>query len=270
MPESRVGYRIAPWPDWWLRRWILIKASLIGSFIGVLPGTGAATASFISYSEIKRSSPRRDEMGQGEPDGLIASEAANNAVTGGALVPTLALGIPGDPVTAVMLGSLVLQGVTPGPKLFSEQAPVVYAIFVSLFVVNVLMAVLGLLGARWYARILRVPEPLLLTAVSILALIGAYGVNNSLFDVVIALVAGIVMVLLRGAGFAAAPMVIGLVLGPLLEEKLRQGLIISDGNFLAFFASPIASLLFVMTALFLAKAVFGSARPLPVVPDIRP
>ncbi len=254
---TRVGYRIAPWAQWWLRRWILVKASLIGSFIGVLPGTGAATASFISYSEIRRTSPRREQMGRGEPDGLIASEAANNAVTGGALVPTLALGIPGDPVTAVMLGSLVLQGVTPGPKLFAENAPVVYAIFIALFVVNLMMAALGLLGARWYARILRVPEPLLLPAVSILALVGAYGVNNSLFDVVVALVAGIVMVLLRSAGFAAAPMVIGLVLGPLLEEKLRQGLIVSDGDFLKFFTSPIASALFLLTALFLGRSVFA-------------
>ncbi|MGE0313163.1 MAG: tripartite tricarboxylate transporter permease [Lautropia sp.] len=267
---ARLGYRVAPWAQWWLRRRVLLKASMIGAFIGVLPGTGAATASFISYSEVRRTSPRRDRMGHGEPDGLIASEAANNAVTGGALVPTLALGIPGDPVTAVMLGSLVLQGVTPGPKLFAENASVVYAIFFCLLVVNLLMAGLGLLGARWYGRILRVPEPLLLTAVSILALVGAYGVNNSMFDVLIALVSGIVMLLLRSAGFAAAPMVIGLVLGPLLEEKLRQGLIVSDGNFLAFFASPIASVLFLLTLAFLAKAILPTRRNVPIDPEANP
>ena len=205
-------------------------------------------------------------MGQGEPDGLIASEAANNAVTGGALVPTLALGIPGDPVTAVMLGSLILQGVTPGPKLFNESAPAVYAIFISLFVVNLLMAAMGLFGARLFARVLRVPEPLLLASVTVLALVGAYGVNNRMFDVVVALIAGIVSVLLRRAGFSPAPMVIGMVLGPLLEEKLRQGLIISDGDFMAFFGSPIAVVLFVLTALFLAKSTLGRRSPSPALP----
>ncbi len=254
---SGTGFRIAPLAQWLLRWKTLLKASAIGSFIGVLPGTGAATASFISYAEVKRSSPRREQMGQGEPDGIIASEAANNAVTGGALVPTLALGIPGDPVTAVMLGTLVLQGITPGPKLFNENAPLVYAIFVCLLIVNVMVLLMGALGARLFSRILRMPEPLLLASVTVLALVGAYGVNNRMFDVVVALIAGLVTVWLRHTGYAAAPMVIGLVLGPLLEEKLRQGLIISDGNFLAFFASPVASLLFVLTAVFVAKATIG-------------
>jgi putative tricarboxylic transport membrane protein len=252
------GFRIAPLREWLLRWKVVLKASAIGSFIGVLPGTGAATASFISYSEVKRTSPRRQGMGKGEPDGIIASESANNAVTGGALVPTLALGIPGDPVTAVMLGTLVLQGVTPGPKLFSENAALVYAILLCLVVVNVTMALMGAFGARFFSRILRIPEPLLLSMVTVLALIGAYGVNNRMFDVAVALVAGIVTMLLRHAGFSAAPMVIGLVLGPLLEEKLRQGLIVTDGNFLAFFASPAASVLFVLTLIFAGKAAFVS------------
>ncbi len=258
--SGKIGVRLAPWSDWWLRRWILVKASVIGSMIGVLPGTGAATASFISYAEVRRTSPRREEMGKGEPDGLIASEAANNAVTGGALVPTLALGIPGDPVTAVMLGSLILQGVTPGPKLFTENAPTVYAIFISLFIVNLLMAAMGLFGARLFSRVLRVPEPLLLASVTVLSLVGAYGVSNRMFDVGVAVVAGIVALFLRRGGFSVIPAVIGLVLGPLLEEKLRQGLIISDGNFLTFFTSPVACVLFALTLLFLARALRGNRK----------
>lgn len=257
---GQVGFRIAPWADWWLRRWVLVKAAVIGSLIGVLPGTGAATASFISYSEIRRTSPRREQMGQGEPDGIIASESANNAVTGGALVPTLALGIPGDPVTAVMMGSLILQGVTPGPKLFNENVALVYVIFVALFIVNLLMAAMGLFGSRLFTRVLRIPEPLLLASVTVLSLIGAYAVNNRMFDVGVALVAGVLTLFLRGAGFSAAPLVIGLVLGPLLEEKLRQGLIISDGNFLSFFSSPIASALFLLAALFIGKSLLAG-RP---------
>ncbi|MEX0731161.1 MAG: tripartite tricarboxylate transporter permease [Aquisalimonadaceae bacterium] len=261
---SSIGFRFAP-PREWLLRWkTFVKSAAIGSTVGVLPGTGAATAAFISYSEIRRSSPRRQQMGKGEPDGVIASETANNAVTGGALVPTLALGIPGDPVTAVMLGTLVYQGVTPGPRLFGENISLVYAIFICLLLANVLMAVLvATVGGRLFSRILRIPEPLLLSMVTVLALVGAYGVNNRMFDVMVALCAGVVAVLLRHARYPIAPMVIGMVIGPLLEQRFRQGLIISDNNFLAFFTSPIANIFFVLTLLFVLKATLWRSRRSP-------
>jgi len=127
--DFKVGFKVPPWSAWRGRLVLLLKSCAIGSFIGALPGTGAATSAFISYSEAKRSSPNRENIGKGEPDGIIAAESANNAVTGSALVPTLALGIPGDPVTAVMLGTLLVQGITPGPRLFAEHLDIVYAIF---------------------------------------------------------------------------------------------------------------------------------------------
>lgn len=247
----RVGCKLPSWAQWKMRWKVLLKSASIGSFIGVLPGTGAATASFVSYAEAKRSSPNSEHFGTGEPDGIIASEAANNAVTGGALVPTLALGIPGDPVTAIMLGAFILQGITPGPTLFAHHQGVVITLFVALLMVNVVFLLVGIFGSRFFSYILRLPEPLLLGIVIILGVVGAYGVNNNEFDVWVALISGIVGFLMRLINIPVAPLVIGMVLGPMVEQSLRQGLIIVDGDFLQFFHSPIAVVLFVLTILFI-------------------
>ncbi|MBB4303469.1 putative tricarboxylic transport membrane protein [Rhodobium orientis] len=244
----RVGFRLPPWSEWKPRLGILFKSCAIGSFVGALPGTGAATAAFISYSEAKRSSPRRDRLGTGEPDGLVAAESANNAVTGSAMVPTLALGIPGDPVTAVMLGTFVVHGLAPGPRLFTEHLDLVYAVFFILIAVNLLMFVVGAVGAQAFTRVLRIPEPILMASVVVISLIGAYGVRGNPIDLIIAFVFGVVGFLFRKNGFPLAPMVIGMVLSEMIENSLRQGLLITRGDFLAFFERPIALALFVLTA----------------------
>ncbi|MCP5366395.1 MAG: tripartite tricarboxylate transporter permease [Hyphomicrobiales bacterium] len=243
----KVGIRLPRLTDWRGRLGILLKSCLIGSFVGALPGTGAATAAFISYSEAKRSSRNRDKLGTGEPDGIISAESANNAVTGSAMVPTLALGIPGDPVTAVMLGTFIVHGLTPGPRLFSEHLDLVYAIFFILVAVNVAMFIVGAIGAQAFTRVLRVPEPLLMTTVVVISLIGAYGVRGNPIDLITAFVAGIGGFLLRKNGFPLAPMVIGMVLSQMIENSLRQGLLITRGDFLAFFQRPISLTLFVLT-----------------------
>ena len=225
----------------------MLKSCAIGSFVGALPGTGAATAAFISYSEAKRSSPNKEKLGTGEPDGLIAAESANNAVTGSAMVPTLALGIPGDPVTAVMLGTFIVHGITPGPRLFMEHLDLVYAIFFLLVAINILMFFVGALGSHAFTRVLRIPEPLLMTMVVVISLIGAYGVRGNPLDLLTAFIAGVGGFFLRKNGFPLAPMVIGMVLSQMIENSLRQGLLITRGDFLAFFQRPIALTLFVMT-----------------------
>ncbi len=247
----RVGFRMPALSAWRGRIWLLLRSCVIGSFVGALPGTGAATSAFISYSEAKRSSPRRENFGKGEPDGIVAAESANNAVTGSALVPTLALGIPGDPVTAVMLGTLIVQGITPGPRLFTEQLDLIYAIFFILIAVNLVMFAVGALGAQAFTRALRLPEPLLMSGVVVIALVGAYGIRGNPLDLLIALAAGIVGFVMRKSGFPIAPMVIGMVLSPMIENSLRQGLLITRGNFLAFFERPIALTLFILTAIIL-------------------
>ena len=247
--QMRVGFRMPPWSQWKPRLGMLLRGSLIGSFVGALPGTGAATAAFIAYSEARRASKHKDNFGKGEPDGLVACESANNAVTGSALVPTLSLGIPGDPVTAVMLGALVVQGIAPGPQLFANHLDLIYAIFFCLIIVNLAMFAIGALGASLFTRVLRIPEPILIGLILIIATVGAYGVNGNPFDVWVAFIAGVVGVVLRHFRFPVAPIVIGMVLQPTIEMSLRQGLILTHGNFWAFFERPIAALLFVITAL---------------------
>lgn len=244
----RVGFRLPPLRDWKPRLGMLLRGSLIGSFVGALPGTGAATAAFIAYSEARRTSKNRDNFGKGEPDGLVACESANNAVTGSALVPTLALGVPGDPVTAVMLGALIIQGVTPGPQLFTQEIELVYAIFLVLVLCNLVMFATGALGAQLFTRILRIPEPLLIGLVLVIAMIGAYGVRGNMLDIWVALAGGVLGAAMRFSGFPIAPMVIGMVLSPVIEQSLRQGLLITRGDFLAFFERPIALALFLLTA----------------------
>ncbi|GIT89613.1 C4-dicarboxylate ABC transporter permease [Jannaschia pagri] len=238
------------------------KSVVIGNVIGVLPGTGAATAAFISYAEGRRSSPNKEAFGTGEPDGIVSSEAANNAVTGGALVPTMALGIPGDAITAVMLATLTLHGITPGPRLVEENPTLIAAIFAGFFLINLLLLPLGLLLSRVAAPILRMREGFMMTAIVILCALGIYFVRGNPFDLIVMGVAGVVGFLLRRQGIPMAPLVIGMVLGPTLELTLRQGLILKDGNFFAFFESPIALVLAIVSlvalALPLVRAVLAS------------
>lgn len=254
------GMRLPGLADWIPRRGVLLKSSIIGSAVGILPGTGAATAAFIAYAETKRSSRNAANIGKGEPDGIIAAESANNAVTGSALVPTLALGIPGDAVTAIMLTTLVINGITPGVRLMADNPSIVYACFIALLLANVMLLIVAFFAARAFAYVLRLSEPYLMLGVVLLCLLGSYGVRGNLFDLYVMVGAGAIGFLLRLANVPMAPIVIGLVLGPQLEVSLRQGLILTDGNFAAFFLSPIAAALFIVTAFFLLMPLWRGFR----------
>ena len=252
LPTSTIaaGFKVPPLKQWLLRRKTLWRSAVIGTFIGILPGTGASTASFIAYSEAKRTGRFRDRLGTGEPEGLVASETSNNAVTGGALVPTLALGIPGDPVTAVLMSALIIQGIQPGVRLFADNPEIMNAAFMALIVCNVLMFVVAVLLTPSITRILRIPEPILLTGVLVLSVVGSYGVSGQMFDVYLSVAFGVLAYFFRLCGVPTAPVVIGLVLGPIFEESLRQGLLLTDGSFLAFFSPsehPIALVLMLIT-----------------------
>jgi len=227
----------------------LLKSVAIGCGIGVLPGTGAATAAFISYAEARRSSKNAANFGEGEPDGLVASEAANNAVTGGALIPTMALGIPGDAVTAVMLATLTLHGVSPGVRLMTDNPILIASIFTGFLIINILLLPLGMLVSKVAAPLLRMRESFMLAAISILCILGVYFVRGNPFDLLITVLAGILGFFLRRQGFPMPPLVIGMVLGPTLEISLRQGLIITDGSFTAFFTDHPIALFLVVAAL---------------------
>lgn len=230
--------------EWKNRLANLVKSVCIGCGIGVLPGTGAATAAFISYAEARRSSKNAHNFGNGEPDGLVASEAANNAVTGGALIPTMALGIPGDAVTAVMLATLTLHGISPGVRLMTDNPVLIAAIFSGFFLINLLLLPLGMIVSKIAAPLLRMRESFMLAAIAVLCVVGVFFVRGNPLDLLVMVVAGIAGFILRRQGFPMPPLVIGMVLGPTLEISLRQGLILTDGSFSAFFTGhPIASLL---------------------------
>ena len=252
MRTSGTRMVLPPASAWKGRGGILVRSSGIGCMIGALPGTGPATAAFVSYALAKQSSKRGENFGKGEPDGLISCEAANNAVTGSAMIPTLALGIPGDVVTAILMSALVIQGITPGVQLMAENSAMVNAIFLALILINIAMLFLAFPLIRIFGALLSLPERLIMTGVFIFGILGAITVRGNPLDAFTALVFGVIAMFLRAGRYPLAPLVIGLVLGPQFEQNLRRGLLIHDGDFLAFFtASWIASLLFLVVLLVL-------------------
>lgn len=217
----------------------LIKSSLIGVFIGALPGSGAATAAFLSYSEAKRSSKKPEEFGQGSLEGIAACEAGNNGVCGATLIPLLTLGIPGDSITAIMFGALVLQGITPGPLVFTQQGRIITGIYITLFMASLCMLILGKIAIKYLVKILDVRKGILFPVIMVICFVGTYAINNSMYDVLVMLMAGIVGYIFKILDMPVAPIIIGFILGPLLETSLLQALIVSSGSLGIFFASPI-------------------------------
>ncbi len=219
---------------------VIIPSSFLGTFIGVIPGTGGAIASFLAYNEAKRWSKEPETFGKGNLAGIAAPEAANNGTTGGAMVPLLTLGIPGDVVTAVMLGALMLIGLRPGPLLFKEHPDVVNAIFAGLLLANVLILLLGILSVRVFPKVLQVPPAILFPVIFTLCFLGAFSLNNSLYDMLIALIFGVIGYVMRKNGFPTAPVVLGVILGPIAEDVLARALLISHGDWTVLFRAPIA------------------------------
>jgi putative tricarboxylic transport membrane protein len=221
--------------------------SAIGTFIGALPALGATTAALIGYNETKRWSKHKEEFGKGAIEGVAGPEAANNAAVGGAMVPTLALGIPGSTTTAIILAGLMIQGVRPGPHLFTEQPTLLYVVFGSMLACNILYLVLGFLFAKGFARITLIPDAFLWPGVFILSVVGAYAPNQSIVDVWVMLAFGVLGYLFKRHGFSPAPLIMGLVLGKLVEETLKQSLLLFDQDWTLFFHRPVVVVLFAIT-----------------------
>ncbi len=219
---------------------VIIPSSFLGTFIGIIPGTGGAIASFMAYNEARRFSKDPDSFGKGNLAGVAAPEAANNGTTGGAMVPLLTLGIPGDVVTAVMLGALLLIGVRPGPLLFEQNPQIINALFVGFMLAQFLILGLGLASVKVFPRILKVPISILFPVIFALCFLGSFSLNNSIYDMFVALLFGVIGYFMRKHGFAAAPMILGVILGPLAERELGKALIMSHGNWATLFQSPIA------------------------------
>lgn len=221
----------------------IVLSAVIGTLIGAIPGTGGDIASWIGYNEAKRLSKHPEEFGHGAPEGIAAPEAANNAVSGGALIPLLTLGIPGDSCTAIMLGALMMQGVTPGPLLMTTQPVKVYSIIISLFVANIFMCLLGYGGIRIFSKISLVPMKWLNPIIFVFCAVGTFAINNNIYDVFMMIIAGIVGYILVKLDFCMPPIILGLILGKTVEQNLRRTLTISDGSFAIFLHHPIAMVL---------------------------
>jgi putative tricarboxylic transport membrane protein len=222
--------------------------SIVGTIVGIMPGEGATIAAFLSYNIARQRSKNKDQFGHGNPEGIAAAEAGNNGCVGGSLVPTLTLGIPGNSVAAALLGGLLVHGLIPGPELFTTYGTMTYAFILSLFIANVVFLLIGLFMAPYFARISLTPIHLLIPVVCLFSVLGAYAMNNSLFDIFVALGCGFCAIILHKTGFSLGALILGLILGPIAETGFAQALIIGKGDYGIFFASPQAWCLWAIIA----------------------
>ena len=226
--------------DWWHHRWNMLRSSVIGTWVGILPGIGANVGSVIAYSAARGVSKKPEEFGQGAEEGIVASEAANNATIGGALIPLVAMGIPGSVIDAILLGALVLHGLQPGAVLFNNNPTVVYTIIFTMFFANIVMFAMMIGSVRWIARLAATPRHLLLPVIMVFCVVGSYALNNRLFDVWVMLAFGLAGFLLERCKVPLAPFVIGFVLAPIAEKKLGAGLQASNGSWWPLATEPFA------------------------------
>lgn len=250
--------RVLPtWQDIKVTFPTILRSSVIGTVIGAIPGTGGDIASWVSYNEAKRWSKHPEAFGEGVPEGIAAPEAANNAISGGALIPLLTLGIPGDAGTAVMLSALMMQGVVPGPMLFTEQTGTVYTLIVGLFFANVWMCILGFSAIRLFAKIGNVSNKYLTPIVFVFCVVGTFALNNNIMDIFMMMIFGGVAYFLIKCDFPMPPIILGLILGNLAEKNLQRALTISGGSISIFFTRPISLVLILISAASLLWPVIG-------------
>lgn len=227
----------------------IVRGSFIGIIMGAIPGIGGAPAAYLSYSEAKRYSSHRDNFGKGELEGVAAAESGNNGVCGATLIPLLALGVPGDIVTAVMLGAFMMHNITPGPLLFQEHLPLVYALYIGIISSSLLLLFSGMLCIRGITKLTRVPKMVLFPCVLTICLFGAYAVNNSEFDLLIMAGMGIVGYGMSLFHIAEAPFLVAFILGPLFEDNLRRSLLLSHGESSILWSTPICWFFILLTAI---------------------
>ncbi|HZK18124.1 MAG TPA: tripartite tricarboxylate transporter permease [Clostridia bacterium] len=230
----------------------MLRGSVIGTFVGALPGAGGPIAAFMSYDTTQRISKEKEKFGTGYSKGIAASESANNAVTGGALIPLLTLGIPGDAAVAIILGALMMHDLSPGPMLFQLHGEVVTGMYISLFLANAALLFVGLLGAKMFVKILKIPLTVLLPIIVVLCVVGSYAVNNSMFDIIVMVAFGMIGYLVTKIDIPIVPIVLGIVLGPMIEQNLRTSLLLSQGNWSVFVTRPISLTILLITFVLLA------------------
>jgi putative tricarboxylic transport membrane protein len=227
----------------------ILRGSVLGTLVGALPGAGADIAAWMSYAISKKMSKEPEKFGTGHVEGIVESGAANNSALAGAWIPALVFGIPGDSITAIVIGVLYMKNMNPGPTLFTTNPQNIYAVFLLFIIANLIMLPLGYLCIKVAKRILKVPRDVLMPVILLFCVVGAFAINNTAFDIGVMLIAGVAAFLLEANGFPITPLILGVVLGGMLEENLVSSLIKADGNVLAFFERPIAATLGVVTFL---------------------
>ena len=242
------------------QKWNFLVAACIGTGIGVLPGIGGATSNLLAYSVIKNRSKYPEKFGTGIIDGVVASETANNATIGGAMIPLLTLGIPGDAATAMLLGGLIVHGVQPGPLLFTSHPDVVYGVFAAMVIASVMMMLIQMFGLRIFSKVLKVPKYYLMPIIIVLCIVGAFGLNSRMFDCWAIVIFGLVGFCMSKLDIPLAPMIMGFVLGELVETNLRRALMYSNGSIVPFFTSPISCVFLILAAVSVVLTIRGQIK----------
>lgn len=238
----------------------ILKSSFIGVFIGAVPATGGAVSAFLSYNEAKRTARHPELFGKGSMEGIAASESGNNGVTGSTLIPLLTLGIPGDSVTAVLLGALMVQGLTPGPLLFEKESRTVFGIYAILLIANIIMLVMGVVGVRFFYKVTEIPKSILQPIILALCCIGTYASATRQYELTLMLVIGVVAYLMLKAKIPTAPTLLALILGPTMEANLRRGLIASRGSLLTMVSRPITAVILAVTIILLVSTILREIK----------
>lgn len=249
--EEKIKYKVKKFAlklsDFKGQTWNFIRSCLIGTGIGILPGIGGGVSNLVSYTAAKNQSKNPEKFGSGCVDGIIASETANNACIGGAMIPLLTLGIPGDSITAMLIGAFMIHGISPGPLMFMQQKELIYAVFGALIIANFVMLIMMFGAMNSFIRVLNISKAVLLPLVLAICIIGAFGGNGRIFDIWVVLGFGAVGYIMKKFDYPTPPMVMGLILGPILETSYRRGLMFSQGSITPFFTKPI-SLIFLILA----------------------
>lgn len=258
--KAKIGQYFPSWADIKTSLPNIIKSSLIGTGVGAVPGAGGDIAAFVSYAEAKRSSRHPEKFGTGLVEGVAATESSNNACSGGAMIPLLSLGVPGDAVTAVLLGAFVIQGLQPGPLLYKEHLDVVYNVFASMIIANIAMLIVGAVGIRFFARIIGVQKEILIPIIFVLSLVGSYAMRQNVFDVYLTIGFGVIGYLMQRYHYPLSPILLALILGPMAESNLRRSMVVSGGDWHILFSRPIAVGLMLLGVGFLIASVWNHKR----------
>lgn len=255
--ETRIKGLFPTLQDWVVAKWAILRGTLIGFFLGILPGGGAVLASFVSYAVEKRVSKYPERFGTGVIEGVAAPESANNAAAQSCFIPLLSLGIPPNVVMAILFGGLMIHGIQPGPLLISKHPDLFWGVVMSMYVGNAMLLVLNLPLIGMWVKVLKVPYTILFPLILLFCLIGVYSVNNSTFDIYLMVLFGIVGYLMQKFGFEPAPLALAYVLSPMLEVALRQSLSISGGSFIIFFSRPISLICMLLVAGLLVFQIYS-------------